>query len=238
MVKSVFGLNVNKWVASALVGAGMMAGVSATSQAATVYNVQSTSATNCSTGGTPAPHGLWTGNQNFSGTSCGNYYDISGIFTVNDDDADTNNWTGSFSAFAINPAGTTADIQLTFSNFAETGNYKKENGASYNVGTDTPDIDFFQGISGTIEIDSTTYTVAGFAGGYSFQWGPGGNAKDAGEFGGSSWILMDGLSGHWDLNLTFAAPITNTEVPEPGLVAVFGIGLLGLGLARRGRRKS
>ena len=49
---------------------------------------------------------------------------------------------------------------------------------------------------------------------------------------------MDGLSGHWDLNLTFAAPITNTEVPEPGLVAVFGIGLLGLGLARRGRRKS
>ncbi len=238
MVKSIFGLKANKWTTAALVGAGMMAGVSATSQAATIYNVQSTSATNCSVGGNPASHGLWTGNQNFSGTTCGNYYDISGIFTVNDDDADTTNWTGSFNAFAINPAGTTANIQLTFSDFAETGNYKQENGASYNAGTDTPDIDFFQGISGTIEIDSTTYTVAGFAGGYSFQWGPGGNAKVASEFGGSSWILMQGLSGHWDLNLTFGAPITTTEVPEPGLVAVFGIGLLGLGLARRGRRKA
>jgi hypothetical protein len=228
----------NKWIKGVLVGAGVIAGVSATAQATTVYNVQSTSATNCTTGGAPAPHGLWTGQQNFSGTGCGNYYDISGIFTVNDDDADTNNWTGSFNAFAINPAGMTADIQLTFSNFAETGNYKKENGASYDVGTDTPDIDFFQGISGTIEIDSVTYTVAGFAGGYSFQWGPGGNAKDANEFGGSSWILMNGLSGHWDLNLTFAEPITNTEVPEPGLAAVFGLGLLGLGLARRRSRNA
>jgi len=227
-----------KWVSGILVGAGMLAGISATAQATTVYNVQSTSVVNCGT----APHGLWTGQQNFSGGSCGNYYDISGVFTVNDNDADTNNWTGSFNAFAINPQGTSANIQLTFSDFAETGNYKKEGGVSYDVGTDTPDIDFFESIAGTIEIDSVVYTVSGFAGGYSFQWGPGANAKNAAEFGGSSWLLMAGpggsLSGHWDLNLTFGEPTTTTEVPEPGAVAMFGLGLLGLGLARRRMRKA
>lgn len=228
----------NKWISGILAGAGLLAALSATAQATTVYNVQSTSAINCGS----APHGLWTGQQNFSGGSCGNYYDIAGVFTVNDDDADTNNWTGSFNAFAINPQGTTANIQLTFSDFAETGNYKKENGANYDVNTDTPDIDFFESIAGTIEIDSVTYTVSGFAGGFAFQWGPGGNAKDANEFGGSSWLLMAGpggqLPGHWDLNLTFASPNTTTDVPEPGAVAVFGLGLLGLGLARRRMRKA
>jgi hypothetical protein len=46
------------------------------------------------------------------------------------------------------------------------------------------------------------------------------------------------LSGHWDLNLAFGAPVTTTEVPEPGVVALFGMGLLGLGLARRRGRKA
>jgi hypothetical protein len=228
----------NKWVSGILVGAGMFAGLSATAQATTVYSVQSTSVVNCGS----ASHGLWTGQQNYSGGSCGNYYDISGVYTVNDDDADTNNWTCSFNAFAINPQGTTANIALTFSNFAETAKYKTEGGVSYDQNTDTPDIDFFQDVAGTIEIDSVTYTVDGFAGGYSFQWGQGGNAKDASEFGGSSWLLMsDGsgsLSGHWDLNLAFGAPVTTTEVPEPGVVALFGMGLLGLGLARRRGRKA
>ena len=47
-------------------------------------------------------------------------------------------------------------------------------------------LDFFQDVAGSIEIDNITYTVDGFAGGYSFQWGQGGNAKDASEFGGSA----------------------------------------------------
>lgn len=228
----------NKWVTGFFVGASMLAGISATAQATTVYSVQSTSVVNCN----GAAHGLWTGQQNFSGGSCGNYYDISGVFTVNDDDADTNNWTGSLNAFAINPQGTEATVALTFSNFAETAKYKTENGVSYDQNTDTPDIDFFQDVAGTIEIDSVSYTVDGFAGGYSFQWGPGGNAKNANEFGGSAWMFLSGpggnLPGHWDLNLAFATPNTNTEVPEPGAIAMFGLGLLGLGLARRRMRKA
>jgi hypothetical protein len=100
----------NKWVSGIRVGVGMFAGLSATAQATTVYNVQSTSIVNCGS----ASHGLWTGQQKFSGGSCGDYYDISGAHTVNDDNADTNNWTGNFNAFAINPQGTTANIALTF----------------------------------------------------------------------------------------------------------------------------
>ena len=228
----------NKWVTGILVGAGMIAGLSATAQATTVYSVQSTSVVNC----TGAAHGLWTGQQNFPGRSCGNYYYISEVYTVNDDNADTDNWTGTLNAFAINPQGTTANIALTFSNFAETAKYKTEGGVSYDQNTDTPDIDFFQDVAGMIEIDSVTYTVDGFAGGYSFQWGEGGNAKDASELGGSSWLLMSApggfLSGNWDLSLAFGAPVTTTEVAEPGVVALFGVGLLGLGFARRRGRKA
>lgn len=180
-----------KFVTGMLAGAVMLGGISGAAQATTVYSVQSTSVVNCS----GASHGLWTGQQNFSGGSCDNYYDISGIFTVNDNDANTDNWTGSFTAFAINPQGTEANINLTFSNFAETAKYKTEGGVSYDENTDTPDIDFFQDVAGSIEIDNITYTVDGFAGGYSFQWGQGGNAKDAGEFGGSAWMLLSGPGG-------------------------------------------
>ena len=64
----------------------------------------------------------------------------------------------SFAAFAINPQGTEANINLTFSNFAETAKYKTEGGVSYDENTDTPDIDFFQDVAGSIEIDNITYT--------------------------------------------------------------------------------
>ncbi len=46
------------------------------------------------------------------------------------------------------------------------------------------------------------------------------------------------LPGHWDLNLAFGAPVTTTEVPEPGALAVFGLGLLGPALARQRQRKA
>ena len=231
-----------KWVTRVLAGAGVLAGLSGMAQASEVYFVQSTSVVNCGS----AAHGLWTGGQNFSGGTCGNYYDISGTFTLNNDDASTANWSGSIVATAINPQGVTASVNIALSNFAETAKYKTEGGVSYDQNTDTPDIDFFQKICGMIEIDDGSTTVLcdvdGPAGGYSFQWGQGGNAKDASEFGGSAWLLMsqggNSVSGHWDLNLAFASPPTSTEVPEPGMAVLFGMGLLGLGIARRRSRKA
>jgi hypothetical protein len=239
-----------KWVAGSVVSLGIMTGLTGIAQASQVYLVQSTSVVNCGL----APHGLWTGQQNFSGGTCGKYYDISGTFTLNNDDASPLNWSGSIVATAINPQGAIATVNIALSNFAENAQYKTEGGASYNGSTDTADapdllngdIDFFQTISGTIDIEwagnTTTYDVDGPAGGYSFQWGLGGNAKKADEFGGSAWLLMsqDGnpVSGHWDLNLAFESPVTSTEVSEPGMLAVFGLGLAGLGAIRRRTRKS
>lgn len=239
-----------KWVAGVVVGAGVVAGLSGVAQASQVYFIQSTSVVNC--GG--AAHGLWTGQQNFTNGTCGNYYDIGGTFTLNNDDASPANWSGSIVATAVNPQGAIATVNISLTDFAENAQYKTENGASYNGSTDTADapdlinedIDFFQTIMGTIAIDdgssTTVYDVDGPAGGYSFQWGVGGNAKHPNEFGGSAWLLMSQggspVPGHWDLNLAFSNPPTSTEVSEPGMIAVFGLGLVGLGAIRRRTRKS
>ena len=54
-----------KFVTGMLAGAVMLGGISGAAQATTVYSVQSTSVVNCS----GASHGLWTGQQNFSGAA-------------------------------------------------------------------------------------------------------------------------------------------------------------------------
>ena len=203
-------------------------GVGAGAQAATVYDVSSTSVTNCGS----APHGLWTNNY-YSG-SCANYFDIQqgSTFTFNNDDANSANWTGSLDMTAINPFGLVATVNFTLSGFAETGAYKKEGGVAYNSATDTPDIDFFTLLSGTILIDGETFEVAPMA--YNFQFGTGANAKSPIEYGGSAWLKsvgeQDQFDGHWDVNLTF------TEVPGPAAAGLVGLGLIGIGLARRRRK--
>lgn len=50
------------------------------------------------------------------------------------------------------------------------------------------------------------------------------------DVGGISGLLVSSLSGTADENVT--------EVPEPGLVAIFGLGLIGLGIARRKTRRA
>lgn len=216
--------------------------------AGVVFSVSSTSVANCGS----AQHGLWTNGENFSGGSCGNYYDIQNgmTFTLNNDDADSSNWTGSLNGFAVNPQGVLAEIDLALSGFAEVGNYKKEGGIAYDDGNDTPDIDFFEEISGSISFfagtpGEFTYTVN--AGdpvpmGLNFQWGQGANAKSPSEYGGSVWLNMldengQAVGGHFDLNLTFEVlETTNEEIPEPGMLAILGLGLVTLGVARRKRR--
>lgn len=57
------------------------------------------------------------------------------------------------------------------------------------------------------------------------QYGYGANDKNA-SFGLSTWFTNDSfLSDHWDINVTL--------VPEPGTIGLLGLGLLGLGIARR-----
>lgn len=163
---------------------------------------------------------------------------------IHDDDPDPLNWSGNLDGFATNPQGLQAEIHLTLPDFAETAKYKQEGGVVYDQNTDTPDIDFFQNVAGTIEIDNITYTVDPadpVPGGFSFQWRQGGNAKDAIEFGASVWLNIMGangqrLSGRWDLNLALEA--TTTDIPEPAALALFGFGLAGLQVVRRRQRRA
>lgn len=184
-------------------------------------------------------HGLWTNGDKFGGD---NTFSISsGTFTVYDD------LTADFIALASNDYGYTAQIDLDLSDFSEMSTYKKESGKAASeivngpavAAPDNQDIDFFNVLSGTISIsnDNPLYNeVFNMENCCApvFQFGNGANAKNSVEFGASSWIGLDnggpggpGKAGHWDLNVALV------QVPEPGSIALLGMGLLGLGFARR-----
>ena len=116
---------------------------------------------------------------------------------------------------------------------SKTATIRKRAALPNNGATDTPDIDFFQTISGTIIIDGVNYAISNFM--HDFQFGPGANAKDATEFGGAAWVSATKAGNtsadpHWDLNLTFS------NVPAPAALGLLGLGLAGLGAAGRRRR--
>ena len=182
------------------------------------YDVSSTGKLNCSN----SPHGLWT-NSAISGGSCANFFDITGSFKQFADG------TASLNATAINPDGLMAIIRLSLSDFDATtpiDGYKQEGGLPF----DPVNVDFYNAIKGSIEINSVTYTISFFR--HSFQFGLGANAKSKTEFGGSTWICpVDNCVGsqHWDLNLKF------TEVSEPGTLLGLSLALLVFGRKRFAR---
>lgn len=223
-------------VTKILAAAGVMALSAGTASADILYELSSTSVVNCS----GAPHGLWTNTVRPGGGSCAQFFDIQAGSTllVRDDG------TGQLTATAMNPGGITAIIDIALSGFEEMlpsgSTYKREGGPAYDPLSDTPDIDFYTGGSGTIVIGGDVYTLNAadpFTGTTLFQFGGddmlGANAKDN-DWGASAWLNVLDVQGaalpHWDLNLDFESA---RRVPAPGALMLFGLGALGLGAVRR-----
>lgn len=183
---------------------------------------------------TGGDHGLWV-NQLSSGANRFYSFQLGSTLTV-----DVDNDIATLVAIAKNPAGSTANLALTFTGFSEnlmgTGQtYKKESGFNWSAAVDgTNDIDFFTDATGTFDIDGTVYSLAAnpFAGGHAFQYGNGANAKSATDLGGSSWLNVDGQPAHWDINFNM------TAVPEPSTWAMMLLGFFAIGAGMRRRETS
>ena len=193
-------------------------------------------------------HGLWT-NGLFGANSVdpANYFSIaSALFTLDDlGDMDPSTFTATFAGSAVNPNGYVAVFNLALSEWHDTPDgsfqYKVEQGVAYDPTLDLPDIDFFTGGSGTIDIyDSmnnllysfTIDTSDPFRDPTAFQYGPGGNAKDDEELGASAWVNVNEYDRHFDFNVGLSA------VPEPSTWAMLLIGFFGIGgTLRRTRRE-
>ena len=193
-------------------------------------------------------HGLWTSNSGYSP----NQFSVnagSTFFRIFEDDV-TGEITGRLtgSATQVGGSGYTATWNISLASFAETANYKREQGIDYSANPGAfdiadeianplnGDIDFFTVIGGNITIDpggiNDVYEPVEFCNdgncNYVFQFGVGASAKNSNAFGGSAWIDNPSVNGgHWDFNLNFV------DVPTPAPLALLGLGLLALGTRRR-----
>lgn len=103
------------------------------------------------------------------------------------------------------------------------------------------DTSFLQGIAGAVlglDIDLTQRPNSGALYGPALtQIGVGANGKNI-EFGLSTWFNYAGdLSGHGDVNINLEGGGDGTSIPEPTAIALFGLGLVGFGLAARRRNR-
>lgn len=213
---------------TAMTGAAAFA-IAATPAAADVISYDVTDATSNS-----CPHGLWTNNTR---SGCSRYFSFQDgtTFTI-----DTDAGTGTFTGIAINDLGETAVLDLSLSGFLDA----LDSSFDYKAGGDPYDPtaqDFFSSAAGTITIDGQTFSLNPsdpLAGDTTFQFGDGANDK-TGAFGGSAWLnILDPLGNalaHWDINFNLAE--RPTEVPAPGGLALFGLGLMGLWAGQKRRRK-
>jgi hypothetical protein len=202
-------------------------------------------------------HGLWTaGSVVVAGQAggCTPYFSVDATqstFVI-----DENNLTAALDMRVDNNVlgNVHAIVDLDLGGFAEAHNpYKLEGGLPYlaaNDGSSLPspldnlnnyDIDFFTTVSGNIkfyldDVLQDTVDIDAYAGGHAFQWGLGANAKSQSAFGGSAWLIPDGFSGHWDLNLTFTSIPGGARVPEPATLGLTGLALLAFARGRRRRQ--
>lgn len=211
-------------------------------------------------------HGLWTagstiGSINTSG--CGSYFSVdSANSTLVIDEI---NLTAILDMRVINASGFVAEVNLTFSDFAETHSpYKVEGGANYTPG-EAPtgddltgvlalpgngDIDFLRAVTGNITffdlanvlvatVDVNAFETDGGGNPYAFQFGDGANAKSPTAYGGSAWIKPV-LNGTPFAQSHWDLNLAFTAQPSPGVIpepATLWLSGLGLLAAARARRQ-
>lgn len=178
-------------------------------------------------------HGLYT--SNLSGVKSPYFSFQNDVwFSVN-----TMTNTATLTGTAINSFGKVAVLNISLGNplgsISGTGFVYKGGGGGYNAATDTPNINFYSSGSGTITVDGTVFNLQSdpFAGQTVFQYGKGANDKNATEFGGSAWLLLNEVrNDHWDINFAL------TPVPEPSTWAlmIVGVGAIGGGMRARTRK--
>lgn len=228
---------------TALAATGFFAETSAA--APVTYIVENTPVESCSN----SPHGLWTSNLRLGQGSCRQYYSIQpGSTIVIDEDAGTGRLTGT----AKNPSNVLAEFDISLTGWLDSIDgtnfeYKRDGGPAYDVGSDTPDINFFTeiGPGSVIKINNVDYLLDQsdpFTGNTVFQYGAdgiGANAKNN-DLGASAWINIVGRNKHWDFNLNFSQvtpPPPPPPVSEPATLAIIGAATL-LGFAAFRRRAS
>lgn len=199
-------------------------------------------------GNATGQHGLYTFGKQSTGSAAYSIQDGTS-FIINA--SDSSNILGRLVGTANNSDGDTARFDVLLSGFAETSNYKKENGKDYSAIDDIAgvlaaigngDIDFFTDILGTVSIldygasvarlfDIATCTnCADSFGLFGFQFGEGANGKNSTAFGAAAWVGVGtefDKNSHWDFNLTFSNPTetSTSTVNGPSVVALFLLGL-------------
>jgi len=162
-------------------------------------------------------HGLWTNNLYFNGDNSFNFTDDT--FLTEYDDGTARLLGGA------EDSGVSWVIDILFSDY----NADPDGSVKTGGGPLLPSWDFYYTTLGTIStLDDGGFVASVTRIGPALQIGFGANDK-TGDFGASAWLSVNGgdKSTHWDLNMDLVA------VPEPSIIALFGLGLFGLGFARR-----
>ena len=183
-------------------------------------------------------HGLWT-NRSFADKTWS--FQAGSTFVL-----DTDAGTGTLSATVVNNLGRPSQLLIEFSGLVDSldgfdplPDYK-DGGGPYDPSVQ----DFFTQASGTFDYDgfANPFRINDqnpYAGQTVVQFGPGANDMTS-DFGLSTWLNFLTPGGHaiphWDINARLVLRHA-TEVPEPGPFAMLVLGLSGLIIGRRYRRK-